>query len=330
MAAPKSPQGYEKYMPDDKLKAKSEEIDLFHLDFDWREFRKHGMRFPYGIQESALTQKDASPTPSETLKTRVARVVSNSTFQELLRDWQKLNIERNPNQLNENVDKNADINCDSESCGCLSLNRLIFVLNTYHDWCGMTPPRNGHTNSSLSDLSMVDIIDNLSDYSQTDLYNDYCHMLDYHSSTHSPNMSSKNANYSCETTDHARISEHAMIVSEAATRFAVQNGFKRTEYYNTTQAQIEYDTWVASNCSTNYWRNVNGKGCDLINGLWDVDAENEVNDITGCRNRTVESSSIGLIAIDDDGQMALATYSNGLNHNIAGRVSDAAIPGAGG
>eukprot|EP01084_Bolivina_argentea_P224086 379006_1 len=182
MAAPKSPQGYEKYMPDDKLKAKSEEIDLFHLDFDWREFRKHGMRFPYGIQESALmnkpkgnTHKDASPTPSETLNTRVARVVSNSTFQELLRDWQNLNIERNPNQLNQNVDKNADINCDSEPCGCLSLNRLIFVLNTYHDWCGMA------TNSSLSDLSMVDIIDNLSDYSQTDLYNDYCHMLDYHS-----------------------------------------------------------------------------------------------------------------------------------------------------
>merc|ERR1712130_104163 len=42
------------------------------------------------------------------------------------------------------------------------------------------------------------------------------------------------------------------------------------------------------------------------------------------------TGSVAVIAIDENGEMSLATSSNGLNNKIAGRVSDAAIPGAGG
>ena len=42
------------------------------------------------------------------------------------------------------------------------------------------------------------------------------------------------------------------------------------------------------------------------------------------------TGSISVLAIDKNGEMSLATSSNGLNNKIAGRVSDAAIPGAGG
>ena len=43
----------------------------------------------------------------------------------------------------------------------------------------------------------------------------------------------------------------------------------------------------------------------------------------------VVRGSQAIIAIDQDGQMAITTSSNGLDFKIAGRVSDAAIPGAG-
>ena len=44
----------------------------------------------------------------------------------------------------------------------------------------------------------------------------------------------------------------------------------------------------------------------------------------------VVTGSTSVLTIDKSGQMSLATSSNGLAFKIAGRVSDAAIPGAGG
>ena len=52
MAQPK----FNKDLADDKLSHKSEEIDLYHLDFNWSEFRTHGMRFPYGLNYSIVNK----------------------------------------------------------------------------------------------------------------------------------------------------------------------------------------------------------------------------------------------------------------------------------
>eukprot|EP01084_Bolivina_argentea_P223723 378479_1 len=126
--------------------------------------------------------------------------------------------------------------------------------------------------------------------------------------------------------------QHAMIIGEAATHF----GFKRKNLHNNTQAAQKYATWKAGT---------------LINGTYELDTESSVHDITGCdanetgvippmkypqteNNANVEggmvTGSVAIIGIDENGEMALATSSNGLNAKIAGRVSDAAIPGAGG
>merc|ERR1712154_9823 len=93
----------------------------------------------------------------------------------------------------------------------------------------------------------------------------------------------------------------------------------------------------------------NGKTWDLINGEDQLDIESSIHDITGCdanetqltepykrrlKEQNVEggfvTGSVAVIAIDENGEMSLATSSNGLNAKIAGRISDAAIPGAGG
>mmetsp|Transcript_65522 Transcript_65522/g.58802 ORF Transcript_65522/g.58802 Transcript_65522/m.58802 type:complete len:408 (-) Transcript_65522:120-1343(-) len=145
--------------------------------------------------------------------------------------------------------------------------------------------------------------------------------------------------------------DHAILVGEAATRFALQQDpTNAANYSQTTDAIEKYDNWKASNCERRFWRNVrNGQGCDLIDQVYEQDAESSVSDITGCDgNETGQippgfetestddnlqglvTGSTAVLAIDENGEMSLATSSNGLNNKIAGRVSDAAIPGAGG
>ena len=164
--------------------------------------------------------------------------------------------------------------------------------------------------------------------------------------------------------------DHAILVGEAATRFAMQQNYSLVNYSNTTNAATQYADWKNGGCTQNWWRNVhNGEGCTLIDGYYDRDTESSIGDITGwdiyvlyqyvyiyiwlyhcfvfisgCDgNETgkyeakskdnlqgLVTGSIAILAIDKSGHMSLATNSNGLDFEIAGRVSDAAIPGAGG
>ena len=67
MAAQRSSAHEEKEMDEAQLQSlqkKSEEIDLKHLGFDWDEFRKHGMRFPFGLKEATPNTKIKVQAPS--------------------------------------------------------------------------------------------------------------------------------------------------------------------------------------------------------------------------------------------------------------------------
>lgn len=148
-------------------------------------------------------------------------------------------------------------------------------------------------------------------------------------------------------------SDHAILSGQAATKFATQNGFARTNLVNISRAEEKYAAWLASDCQDGkYWRNVeNGQDCGLINGSYAQDTESDVHDITGCDGNETDAvsfeatsmstaaaaldggmvvGSISVIAIDENGEMSLSTSSNELNAKIAGRVGDAAVPGAGG
>ena len=247
MAAPKS---YEKYMEEDELRKKSEEIDLMHLDFSWFEFRKHGMRFPYGlkylqnIKQTSSTSDNYSPSPTtnghnqndthhdsdydndndnnndnnNNNNENGINLDNNEMFKNVLMDWNKLHNKEqkqdnddsddddddNDDNDNDSNDQDNDIqpvvnnnnnvskNCKSDSSNCICIKRLVFILTTYHNWCDMQINNHMNTNNTYHinnnnnnnngsySISIVDIINNLPNYSQIHLYNDYCHMLDFH------------------------------------------------------------------------------------------------------------------------------------------------------
>eukprot|EP01084_Bolivina_argentea_P145720 255357_1 len=134
--------------------------------------------------------------------------------------------------------------------------------------------------------------------------------------------------------------DHAIIVGEAATRFAQQMGYP-VVLQNDSATMGPYYSWVNGNCSNNqHWRNVqNGDQCLIeTTDVYVKDTEADLRNVTGCAGaQAVEpqlsatiNGAIAMIAIDSNGDMSLATSSNGLQFKIAGRVSDAAVPGSGG
>merc|ERR1712113_430460 len=97
----------------------------------------------------------------------------------ICKKWSALGHEMkvNENDNNNNNNNNVSTNCNFKSCDCIFINRLIFILQTYHKWCANIEIEGTDNNN----ISIVEIIDNLPYYSQIHLYNDYCHMLDFHS-----------------------------------------------------------------------------------------------------------------------------------------------------
>ena len=93
---------------------------------------------------------------------------------------------------------------------------------------------------------------------------------------------------------------HVMMVGEGAKRFALEQGFKPKKLL-TKNATSEYEKWKA-------------KHPDAIKH-WEINVENH--------------DTIGLVAIDKDGNLSGACTTSGLAWKLPGRVGDSPIIGAG-
>lgn len=113
---------------------------------------------------------------------------------------------------------------------------------------------------------------------------------------------------------------HSVLAGELATEFAVGLGYTREDLSSDFSRGL-YKEWVGNGCQPNFW--VDGRGCGDSSGS-----------IAGEQRRHWASErnhdTIGQIALQSDGRMAIGMSSNGARHKIAGRVGDAPIPGAGG
>ena len=174
---------FEKHLNKDNLRIQSEKIDMLHLGFDWNEFRKYGMRIfdkdPSTSSAKRTTKNHTNDT--DTQKTdKQNKIKNNKKFKALCDEWRSLhnNLPNDNNTDDDDISVHEDCLLEPSQCPCIK--RIVFVLNVYHKWC----EKNGSDDNNDDDdqLSMVDIIENLPFYSQIDLYNDYCHMLDFHSS----------------------------------------------------------------------------------------------------------------------------------------------------
>ncbi|KAF4636313.1 hypothetical protein G7Y89_g1785 [Cudoniella acicularis] len=118
--------------------------------------------------------------------------------------------------------------------------------------------------------------------------------------------------------DVMELTKHSLLAGELATEFAIKQGYKN-ESLTSEYSRSLHDEWVKKGCVPNFWED--GRGCygSVVEGRAVRNQFNEHNHDT-----------IGQIALQSDGRMAIGMSSNGAKHKIAGRIGDAPIPGAGG
>ncbi|KAL3665953.1 hypothetical protein V7S43_008752 [Phytophthora oleae] len=139
-------------------------------------------------------------------------------------------------------------------------------------------------------------------------------------------------------------SSHSVLAGDGATAFAKMMGFEETPL-DTPHSREIYQNWQNKKCQPNYFRNVVGKNhsCppyvplpshyEVYSGL---QGQSLLRATSKQNNAGVESliskenhDTVGMVVLAENGHMAAGTSSNGATHKIAGRVGDAAIPGAG-
>lgn len=125
--------------------------------------------------------------------------------------------------------------------------------------------------------------------------------------------------------------QHTMLVGEQATEFAIQMGFKE-ESLSTPRSQQMHSEWRANNCQPNFWKNVIpnpaascGPYAADSSEVLSKHSENDINSFFSSNNH----DTIGMIVIDQKGDIAAGTSTNGANNKIPGRVGDSPIPGSG-
>ncbi|CAG2229804.1 AGA [Mytilus edulis] len=125
--------------------------------------------------------------------------------------------------------------------------------------------------------------------------------------------------------------EQTLLVGELATQFAVEMGFKEMNLSSDSSITMWKD-WKTRNCQPNYRTNVTPdptKNCGPYKPMSVLESlqqtENRGNKNIGPRNH----DTIGMVVIDEHGNITAGTTTNGLNHKIPGRVGDSPIMGAG-
>lgn len=122
---------------------------------------------------------------------------------------------------------------------------------------------------------------------------------------------------------------HSFLAGNQATDFAVKMGFVRESLVSKHSKQQYFD-WVKNNCQPNFWTNVvpdPSKSCgpyravEILNAsIYNYELHN-----FGSENH----DTIGMVVIDEKGNIFAGTSTNGARHKIPGRVGDSPIPGAG-
>ncbi|CAL8079675.1 unnamed protein product [Calicophoron daubneyi] len=132
-----------------------------------------------------------------------------------------------------------------------------------------------------------------------------------------------------------RSTQHTLLVGPMAAKFAQSRGFK-PESLDTPESRELWERWKKNNCQPNYrkpsaWMPSPLDSCGPYRPKYDhrpfpacssprpSDAVNEK-----------KHDTIGLVAIDSYGSMAVGLSTSGAIHKMPGRVGDTPIPGSGG
>ncbi|CAF1447562.1 unnamed protein product [Adineta steineri] len=122
-------------------------------------------------------------------------------------------------------------------------------------------------------------------------------------------------------------SSHSLLVGESATKFALEMGFKEEDLHSNVSINL-WNQWKNGNCQPNFRRNVQPDPTTSC-GPYRPKLENISNKPICHQLPAHEHDTIGMIALDSNGDMAAGTSTNGLQFKIPGRVADSAVIGSG-
>ncbi len=111
---------------------------------------------------------------------------------------------------------------------------------------------------------------------------------------------------------------HTMLVGDSATQFAISMGFKQDEM-RSSESMNSWLSWFTNNCQPNFRRNVfpdPAKSCGPYSPVLNV--EKSVDDRFNKNVNSRSHDTIGMIAIDSNGNLAGGTSTNGASHKVPG------------
>jgi len=125
--------------------------------------------------------------------------------------------------------------------------------------------------------------------------------------------------------------KHTVLVGEDATKFAIQMGFTE-EDLQSEESKKQWEDWKNKKCQPNFWQNVSPDPTTSCGPYH----PNKVSDTLSAalQENTIKfdennHDTIGLLAIDANGDIVAGTSTNGATHKITGRVGDSPIAGSG-
>eukprot|EP01102_Stenamoeba_stenopodia_P019666 TRINITY_DN747_c0_g2_i1.p1 TRINITY_DN747_c0_g2~~TRINITY_DN747_c0_g2_i1.p1 ORF type:complete len:376 (+),score=85.75 TRINITY_DN747_c0_g2_i1:100-1227(+) len=127
---------------------------------------------------------------------------------------------------------------------------------------------------------------------------------------------------------------HTFLVGQQATDFALEMGFQAASLETQGSFQ-QHAMWIKNNCQPNFWQDVTPDPTENC-GPYQPPSPTTTNKKAVEKRERIEADidhhnhdTIGMIVIDQSGNIAAGTSTNGLTFKIPGRVGDSPIAGAG-
>ncbi|XP_049764825.1 N(4)-(Beta-N-acetylglucosaminyl)-L-asparaginase-like [Schistocerca cancellata] len=124
---------------------------------------------------------------------------------------------------------------------------------------------------------------------------------------------------------------HSFLVGDQATEFAIEMGFQE-ESLQTENSRSIWQEWKENSCQPNFWQHVTPNpqdSCGPYKPLSNILGKPQEKQWRNEDQSHWSHDTIGMVAVDIQGNVVAGTSTNGASHKIPGRVGDSPIPGAG-
>ena len=115
---------------------------------------------------------------------------------------------------------------------------------------------------------------------------------------------------------------HTFLVGESATQFAIDMGFQQEDLHAVDSMQ-KWITWFNNSCQPNFRINVYPEPTENCGPYKPIENRFDMKKVKRFNKNVSQKShdTIGMIAIDSNGDIAVGTSTNGASHKVPGYFS---------